>query len=102
VALKANVVASTIAATRKFVNTSVKIVPTQYPMCAQAWELEVEDAGAWVEVLAWGTFIDKIVRHLGGDPSRHTAVGVGYGLERLAMLRYGIDDIRKIDVASVA
>src|SRR5262245_31398469 len=81
---------------------SVKIVPTQYPMCTQAWELEVEDAGAWVEVLAWGTFIDKIVRHLGGDPSRHTAVGVGYGLERLAMLRYGIDDIRKIDVASVA
>jgi len=81
---------------------SVKIVPTQYPMCKQAWELEVEDAGAWSEVLAWGTFTDKIVKHLGGDPARHAAVGVGYGLERLAMLRYGIDDIRKIDVASVA
>ena len=37
-----------------------------------------------------------------GDPARHTAVGVGCGLERLAMLRYEIDDIRKIDVASVA
>jgi len=53
-------------------------------------------------VLAWGVFTDKIVRHLGGDPQLHTAVGVGYGLERLAMLRYGIDDIRKIDMASVA
>jgi RNA polymerase sigma factor (sigma-70 family) len=81
---------------------SVKIVPTQYPMCTQAWELEVEDRGSWSEVLAWGTFTGKIVRHLGGDPARHAAVGVGYGLERLAMLRYGIDDIRKIDVASVA
>ena len=40
--------------------------------------------------------------HLGGDPTRHTAMGVGYGLERFAMLRYGIDDIRKIDVARVA
>ena len=53
-------------------------------------------------MLAWGTFTDKSSAHLGGDPARHTAVGVGYGLERLAMLRYGIDDIRKIDVASVA
>jgi len=81
---------------------SVKIVPTAYPMCSQAWDLEVEDDGRWSEVLAWGVFTDKIVRHLGGDPQLHTAVGVGYGLERLAMLRYGIDDIRKIDMASVA
>ena len=81
---------------------TVKIVPTAYPMCKQAWELAVEDDGHWFEVLAWGVFTDRIVRHLGGDPSRHMAVGVGYGLERLAMLRYGIDDIRKIDVASVA
>jgi phenylalanyl-tRNA synthetase alpha subunit len=29
-------------------------------------------------------------------------MGVGYGLERFAMLRYGIDDIRKIDLAQVA
>ena len=55
-----------------------------------------------VDVLAWGVFSDRIVSHLGGDPARHVAVGVGYGLERIAMLRYGIDDARKIDVASVA
>ena len=81
---------------------TVKIVPTQYAMCSQAWELEVETDGHWSEVLAWGVFTDRIVRHLGGDPKRHTAIGIGYGLERLAMLRYGIDDIRKLDVASVA
>jgi phenylalanyl-tRNA synthetase alpha chain len=80
----------------------VKIVPTDYPMCSQAWELAVDDDGHWSEVLAWGVFTDKIVSHVGADPTRHMAVGVGYGLERLAMLRYGIDDARKIDVASVA
>jgi RNA polymerase sigma factor (sigma-70 family) len=85
-----------------FPGRAAKIVPTEYPMCSQAWELEVEDEGRWSEVLAWGIFTDRIVRHLGGNPDIHTAVGVGYGLERLAMLRYGIDDIRKIDVASVA
>ena len=81
---------------------TVKIVPTEYAMCSQSWELEVDEDGRWSEVLAWGVFSDRIVRHLGGDPTRHIAVGVGYGLERIAMLRYGIDDARKIDVASVA
>jgi phenylalanyl-tRNA synthetase alpha chain len=81
---------------------TVKIVPTEYAMCSQAWELEVDEDGHWSEVLAWGVFTDRIVSHLGGDPKRHIAVGVGYGLERMAMLRYGIDDARKIDVASVA
>jgi phenylalanyl-tRNA synthetase alpha chain len=83
-------------------NRTVKIVPTEYPMCSQAWELAVDDDGRWVEVLAWGVFTDKIVSHLGGDPAHHIAVGVGYGLERLAMLRYGIDDARKIEAAKVA
>jgi len=81
---------------------TVKIVPTEYAMCSQAWELEVESDGHWSEVLAWGVFTDRIVSHLGGDPNRHTAIGVGYGLERLAMICYGIDDIRKLDIASVA
>jgi RNA polymerase sigma-70 factor, ECF subfamily len=81
---------------------TVKIVPTEYSMCSQAWDLEVDDDGHWSEVLAWGVFSDRIVSHLGGDPERHIAVGVGYGLERVAMLRYGIDDARKIDVESVA
>ena len=81
---------------------TVKIVPTEYAMCSQAWELEVDEDGQWSEVLAWGVFSDRIVSHLGGDPKKHIAVGVGHGLERIAMLRYGIDDARKIDVASVA
>lgn len=81
---------------------TVKIVPTEYPMCTQAWELSVEVDGLWYELVAYGVFTEKIVKHVGGDPSIHAAIGVGYGLERLAMLRYGIDDIRKIDVARVA
>ena len=80
-----------------FPGRTLKIVPTAFPMCSQAWELEVEQDGRWYELLAWGVFTDRIVRHLGGDPAVHTAIGVGHGLERLAMLRYGIDDARKIE-----
>src|SRR4029453_5779997 len=81
---------------------TVKIVPTQFGMCSQAWELEVEDEGRWFEVMAWGIFTDRIVRLVGGDPATHTLGGVGYGLECMAMLRYVIDDIRKVEAASVA
>ncbi len=90
------------SADRVLSGRTVKIVPTAYPMCTQAWELAVEEDGHWFEILAWGVFTDRIVAHVGGDPGRHTALGVGYGLERLAMHRYGIDDIRKIEIASVA
>ncbi len=82
-----------------FPGREVKIVPTRYPMCAQAWEMEVEYEGRWVELLAWGVFTDRIVEYLGGSAASHTAIGVGHGLERFAMLRYGIDDIRKIENA---
>jgi RNA polymerase sigma factor (sigma-70 family) len=81
---------------------AAKVVPTRYAMCRQAWQLEVDNDGEWSEVLAWGVFTDRIVAHLGGNPAVHTAVGVGYGLERLAMLRYGIDDARKVEGARVA
>jgi RNA polymerase sigma factor (sigma-70 family) len=90
------------SADRLFPGREVKIVPTHFPMCTQAWELEVEQDGRFVEAIAWGVFTDRVVVHLGGDPERHTAVGVGHGLERLAMLRYGIDDMRKMDGARVA
>lgn len=81
---------------------AVQILPTEYTMCKQAWDVNVDDHGRWLELMVCGVFTDRIVAHMGGDPSRHTAVGAGYGLERLAMLRYGIDDIRKMDVSNVA
>ena len=90
------------SADRLFPGRAVKLVPTEYAMCSQAWQLEIEQDGYWFEVMAWGAFTDRIVRHLGADPARHAAVGVGHGLERLAMLRYGIDDIRKVETARVA
>ena len=80
----------------------VRISPTEYRMCRQAWDIDVEHQGRWWEVAACGVFTDRIVTHLGGDPKVHTALGVGYGLERLAMLRYGVDDIRKLDIVNVA
>jgi phenylalanyl-tRNA synthetase alpha subunit len=39
---------------------------------------------------------------MGADPGEQVALGAVFGLERCAMLRYGIDDIRKVATARVA
>ncbi|KXX63375.1 phenylalanine--tRNA ligase subunit alpha [Marichromatium gracile] len=48
----------------------------------------------WLEVLGCGMVYPEVFRHVGIDPDRHQGYAFGMGVERLAMLRYGIDDLR--------
>lgn len=80
---------------------TVWIQPVQYPMCSQAWAMGVEKDGRSVEVLACGIYKDAIVTSLGADPQQHVVLGAGIGLERMACLRYDIDDIRAVETATV-
>jgi RNA polymerase sigma-70 factor (ECF subfamily) len=81
---------------------SVTIEPFEYPECSQAWEIAVDVSGKPVVVLSWGIYTDAVVRHLAGDPARHTAFGLSFGLERIAALHFGYDDIRKLAAARLA
>ncbi len=69
---------------------------------ARAWSLDVRRNDEWIELMAWGHYADWVLRAIGAEPERHVAVGAGFGLERIAALKYGIDDIRKMATASVA
>jgi RNA polymerase sigma-70 factor (ECF subfamily) len=82
--------------------SEVRLTPTEYPMCARAWSLDVHRDGAWIELMAWGEYADWVVRAIGADPKRQVALGAGFGLDRAAALRFGIDDIRKLAAARVA
>ena len=82
---------------------AVKIVPTSYPMCRQAWDLQVEDDGRWFEVLAWGIFTDKIVSHLGGSAQTRTPRSASaMALSVWRCCGSGSTTSRKIDVSRVA
>jgi phenylalanyl-tRNA synthetase alpha chain len=48
----------------------------------------------WLEVLGAGMVHPKVLENGGIDPKRHTGFAFGMGVERMAMLRYGIDDLR--------
>jgi RNA polymerase sigma-70 factor (ECF subfamily) len=80
----------------------LRVTPTEYPMCRRAWSLDVLRDGNWVEVLAWGEYADWVLKGIGVEPTQHAALGAGVGLERLASLKYGIDDVRKMAGLSLA
>ncbi len=48
----------------------------------------------WLEVLGSGMVHPRVLENGGMDPKRNTGFAFGMGVERLAMLRYGIDDLR--------
>ncbi len=48
----------------------------------------------WLEVLGAGMVHPQVLRNGGMDPTRVTGFAFGMGVERMAMLRYGIDDLR--------
>jgi RNA polymerase sigma factor (sigma-70 family) len=89
------------AVQRVLPQSEVRVTPTSYPMCARAFSLDVKKNDEWVELLAWGEYAPWVLRAIGADPDRHVALGAGFGLERVATLRYGIDDVRKVATASI-
>lgn len=50
----------------------------------------------WIEILGAGMVHPNVLSMCGYDPKVYTGFAFGVGIERLAMLRYGIDDIRRI------
>lgn len=54
-----------------------------------------ENGGSrWLELLGCGMVHPKVFEAVGIDPERYTGYAFGMGVERMAMLRYGVDDLR--------
>ena len=50
--------------------------------------------GGWIEILGAGMVHPEILASMGYDADRYTGFAFGVGVERIALLRYGVDDIR--------
>ena len=48
----------------------------------------------WLEVLGCGMVHPNVFRHVGVDDEKYTGLAFGMGVERMAMLKYGVDDLR--------
>ena len=52
------------------------------------------DSGDWLEILGCGMVHEKVLANCGVDPTVYQGFAFGIGLDRLAMLKYGINDLR--------
>ena len=77
----------------------VRFRPSYFPFTEPSAEIDMafesgKLAGRWLEISGAGQVHPKVLRNMGIDPERYTGFAFGSGLERLTMLRYGIDDLR--------
>ena len=73
--------------------------PSYFPFTEPSAEIDLMFesgplAGRWLEVSGSGQGHPQVVRNMGFDPEKVIGFAFGSGIDRLAMLRYGIDDLR--------
>ncbi|RAU21641.1 phenylalanine--tRNA ligase subunit alpha [Paramagnetospirillum kuznetsovii] len=57
-------------------------------------ELKIGPGAGWLEILGCGMVHPNVLRNCGIDPDRYQGFAFGMGVERVAMLKYGIPDLR--------
>ena len=72
----------------------VRFRPSFFPFTEPSAEIDMKLKGRWLEISGSGQVHPQVVRNFGLDPERYIGFAFGSGLERLTMLRHGIDDLR--------
>jgi len=73
--------------------------PSYFPFTEPSAEVDIawhqaDGTTKWLEVLGCGMVHPTVLRNVGIDPEKYTGFAFGLGVERFAMLRYGVDDLR--------
>lgn len=85
----------------------VRFRPSYFPFTEPSAEFDIscvicngmgcrvcKDSG-WLEILGSGMVHPQVLRNVGYDPEEYTGFAFGMGVERIAMIKFGIDDIRQ-------
>jgi phenylalanyl-tRNA synthetase alpha chain len=77
----------------------VRFRPSYFPFTEPSAEIDMmftsgPRQGQWLEISGSGQVHPDVIRSFGFDPERTIGFAFGSGLERLTMLRYGVDDLR--------
>ncbi len=74
----------------------IRFRPSYFPFTEPSMEVDIRiNKGSWMEVLGSGMVHPAVFRSVGIDTEAFTGYAFGMGVERLAMLRYGVKDLRQ-------
>src|SRR6185503_3332149 len=76
-------------------DVELRFRPSYFPFTEPSAEVDVRsESGRWLEILGCGMVHPNVLRNVGIAPDEWSGYAFGMGVERLTMLRYGVDDLR--------
>ena len=75
-------------------NVELRIRPSYFPFTEPSIEIDMKFGDKWLELLCGGMVHPNVLKNCNIDPNEYQGFAVGFGWARLAMVKYGLDDIR--------
>ena len=73
----------------------IRFRPSYFPFTEPSAEVDIlSDNGKWLEILGCGIVNPKVLKNCNIDSKKYSGLAFGLGVERIAMLKYGVNDIR--------
>jgi len=74
--------------------TKVRFRPSYFPFTEPSAEMDISWKNGWLEILGSGLVDPNVLKNCNIDPEKYSGFAFGMGIERIAMIKYGIDDLR--------
>ena len=77
-------------------NVEIRFRPSYFPFTEPSAEVDIlSENGNWLEILGCGIVNPIVLNNCNIDPKKYSGLALGLGVERIAMLKYGVNDIRE-------
>ena len=75
---------------------NIRFRPGYFPFVEPGFEMDIEFNGKWLEMLGCGLIHPEVLKAAGLDPNEYQGLAFGIGLDRMVMIKHGIEDVRHL------
>lgn len=75
-------------------DAEIRLRPSFFPFVEPGFEVDIKHNGKWMELLGAGMVHPKVLENCGLDSKKYQGFAFGFGLDRMAMIKFKIPDIR--------
>ena len=77
-------------------DVEIRFRPSYFPFTEPSAEVDIlSDSGKWLEILGCGIVNPEVLNNCNINSEKYSGLAFGLGVERIAMLKYGVNDIRE-------
>lgn len=77
-------------------DVEIRFRPSFFPFTEPSLEVDMKWKGKWLEIAGSGLVHPNVLKTVGIDTNKYCGLAFAFGLDRLLMLKYGVDDIRHL------